>query len=119
MRTGVDTQDNAALALFAKHLEVRDVGACRNQPVHVADVIAFPVFTDLVEVQTGTTKYRGIQAGKCGVDEMMCRDTQGAGLVTEFQQVIKLRMQFYGVVANVCYSGCLILWRSRYGHDLQ
>jgi len=100
VRSGVDAEDDIALTFFAEYLEMRDIGAGRDQPVHVADIVAFPVLADFVEIQSGTTEYRGVQAGKGGIDKVMCRDTQGAGLVTQFQQVIKLRVKTHGDATN-------------------
>ena len=50
VRPLVDTEHHRTFAFLAEDLQVRFVGARRDLPVHVADVVALAVFAHLLEV---------------------------------------------------------------------
>ena len=77
VRPAVDAEHHAALALFAKNLQVRLVDACRDLPVHVADIVALAVLAHLLEVDASAPKHRGIESCEGRVDEMVGGDAEG------------------------------------------
>src|SRR6056297_2006394 len=66
----IDTEHDAALALLAKHLQVRLIGARRDLPIHVTDVVALAVLPHFLEVDTSAPEHRGVESGKGGIDQV-------------------------------------------------
>ncbi len=104
VRPPVHAEQDAALALFAEHLQVGLAGAGGDLPVHIADVVTLVVLAYLLEVESLAAEHRGVEAGEGGVHQVMGGHAQGVGLVAQLQQVVEYGLQAHGDVTPCALS---------------
>ena len=109
MNPRIDTNHDLAFALFPEYLQVGQIRARSDVPVHISDIVAFPVLPHFIEIQAKPAKHRRIQPAEPAVDEVMGGEPKGPRLVAQLQEIIEMRLQ-----THIDSRGLPEIWRWRH-----